>query len=107
MENKEKFLKAIDEKLKVKITFNSKSKGVITRICIPFDFGPSQKSDAIDKSNKYHLLDLDTPEPKEHNVPVSENRMMVIELLEENFDPADYVTWDPKWIYPRDWKDKS
>lgn len=43
MENKEKFFKAIDEKLKVKITFDSIEKGIITRVCIPFDFGPSQK----------------------------------------------------------------
>lgn len=107
MENKENFLKAIDEKLKIKITFDSIEKGVITRTCIPFDFGPSQKSDAIDKTDKYHVLDLDTPELKPHNLSVVEDKMLKVEILGENFNPSEYVTWEPSWIYPRDWGDKS
>lgn len=107
MENKEKFLKAIDDKLKIKITFDSKEKGVITRTCIPFDFGASQKEDAIDKSEKYHMLDLDSPEGKPHNLPVSVSQMTSIEVLEESFDPEKYVTWETNWIYKRDWGNKS
>ncbi len=109
MENKEKFLKAIDEKLKIKITFDSKEKGIITRTCIPFDFGPSQKKDAIDKTEKYHMYDLDSPDNGQHNLPVAENKMLKIEILEENFNPAEYVTWNPpyKWIHPRNWGIKS
>ncbi|NCN07093.1 hypothetical protein GW933_00205 [Candidatus Falkowbacteria bacterium] len=107
MQNKENFLKAIDEKLKIKITFNSIEKGEITRTCVPFDFGPSQKDDAIDKSNKYHVLDLDSPEGKPHNLAVAEDKMINIEILQEKFNPDDYVTWTPNWIYPRDWGNKS
>lgn len=107
MQNKENFLKAIDEKLKIRITFNSFEKGEITRICIPFDFGPSQKDDAIDKTEKYHVLDLDTPEEKPHNLAVAEDRMISVQVLQESFEPGEYVTWSPSWIYPRDWGDKS
>ncbi len=109
MENKEKFLRAIDKKLKVKITFNSIEKGVITRTCIPFDFGPSQKKDAIDKTEKYHMYDLDSPDNGQHNLSVTPEQLLDIVVLDEEFNPADYVIWDPpyKWIYPRDWGDKS
>lgn len=103
---KEKFLKAIDEKLKIEATFEAKEKGKITRTCIPFDFGPSQKVDAIDKTDKYHMLDLDSPEGR-HNLALTDGQIYNIEVLAENFDPADYVTWQPKWIYPRDWGNKS
>lgn len=103
---KEKFLHAIDNKLKVNITFNAKEKGQIIRVCIPFDFGASQKIDAIDKSEKYHVLDLDSPDGP-HNLALNPNEVVEIEILNENFDPAEYVNWQPNWIYKRDWGNKS
>ena len=92
---KEDFLYAIDHKLKVSITFNAKNKGVITRICIPFDFGASQKADAIDKSEKYHVLDLDSPDGP-HNLPIKPDDIINITVLDESFDPVVYVKWPPK-----------
>ncbi len=103
---KEKFLHAIDNKLKISITFNAKKKGQITRECIPFDFGASQKIDAINKIEKYHIWDLNSPDGP-HNLALNPDEVIEIEVLNENFDPADYVTWQPKWIYKRDWGNKS
>lgn len=100
---KEDFLRAIDNKLKVRITFDSKAKGRITRVCIPFDFGPSQKENAIDKSDKYHLWDLESPEGDSHNLSVAFDKIISLEVLNEGFDPGDFVSWEPKWIYQRDW----
>lgn len=101
---KEEFLRAIDNKLKVKVTFNAKEedKGQITRLCIPFDFGPSQKVDAIDKSEKYHLYDLDSPDGP-HNLPLNPDQIVHLEVLNESFNPVDYIKWPPKWIYKRNW----
>lgn len=101
---KEEFLRAIDNKLKVKVTFNAKEegKGQITRLCIPFDFGASQKVDAIDKSEKYHLYDLDSPDGP-HNLPLNPEQIVNLQVLSEGFDPTDYVKWPPNWIYKRDW----
>jgi hypothetical protein len=105
---KEKFLYAIDNKLKISVTFNSKKKGQITRECIPFDFGASKKIDAIDKTEKYHVYDLSSPSGKIHPIPINPENMLSIELLNENFNPDDYVTWTPiNWIYSRDWGNKS
>ncbi len=96
------FLKAIDNKLKVKITFNSKDRGQITRFCIPFDFGPSQKKDSLDRSSKYHVFDLNSPEGR-HNLSINPNTVVDIEILEESFEPSEFVKWTPSWIYARDW----
>lgn len=103
---KENFLNAIDNKLKIRVTFDAKEKGQITRICIPFDFGPSQKVYTIDKTDKYHMLDLDSPDGR-HNLGLIESQINSIEVLDETFDPSEYVKWQPKWIYQRDWGDKS
>lgn len=54
------FIEAINNKLILQITFDSKEKGIIKRTCIPFDFGPSRKyKDGLDR---YHVLDLDSPD---------------------------------------------
>ena len=37
------FIKSINERLIVKLTFKSVKNEVLTRNCIPFDFGPSRK----------------------------------------------------------------
>ncbi|MDD2766452.1 MAG: hypothetical protein PHH40_01640 [Candidatus Moranbacteria bacterium] len=100
---KENFLKAIDGKLKVRITWNSRSKGRIIRLCIPFDFGPSQKDNAIDKSDKYHVWDLESPEGELHNVSIDPARMVSIEVSGDTFEPGDYVKWKTSWVYRRDW----
>ena len=102
---KEEFFRAIDNKLKVRVTFNAKekNKGQITRTCIPFDFGPSQQTGAIDKSEKYHLYDLDSSD-RPHPLPLNPEQIVRFEVLSETFDPADYVTWKKiNWIYKRDW----
>lgn len=104
MTNKEIFLKAIHEKKLVEIVFNSFEKGVITRICIPFDYGPSRKYK--DNRERYHFFDLNSPEGK-HNLPVLPEQLMKIRILDKNFNPSDYVKWTPRWFVSRDWGDYS
>lgn len=106
MNNHAIFLNGIKDKLLINLTFKTQEKGVIKRKCVPFDFGPSKKKDSIDKTEKYHLWDLESPEvPPEHNLPVRPENIVAIELTSESFDPADYVTWTPPytWFIKRDW----
>lgn len=103
---KENFLRAIEEKLLVMVTFKSNDKGILVRKCVPFDFGPSKKPDAIDKTEKYHFWDLESPSiPPQHNLPVKPENIISIELSKENFDPKDYITWPApyNWFIARDW----
>ena len=100
MNNHETFLHAITNKTVIELIFNSKEKGVITRKCIPYDFGPSSKSSKI----KYHFHNLNSPKGP-HPLPVLPEQIIEIKLLNESFDPANYVTWKPpyNWFIKRDW----
>lgn len=93
-------LEGIHSKKKVEITFNSYEKGVISRLCIPFDIGPSRKYK--DGKNRYHFFDLNSPDGS-HNLSILPSQLLNIELISEDFNPADFVTWQPKWHITRDW----
>jgi hypothetical protein len=100
MSNYEKFIQAIHNKRIIVAKIDSKEKGVITRTCIPFDYGPSRiYKDGLDR---YHLYDLDSPEGK-HNLSVIPEQIIDIEITNEHFEPSDYVRWEPNWIIERDW----
>lgn len=98
------FIKAIQEKRIVTITFDSNEKGPISRKCIPFDFGPSRKFH--DNSDRYHFYDLDSPEGK-HNLSILEAQLINLVITEDTFEPGDYVRWMPNWFVQRDWGDYS
>ena len=101
MNNHNIFLYAITNKKVIELTFDSKDKGVITRKCIPFDFGPSRRNLKINPS-RYHLFDLNSPEGK-HTLSILPEQVIKINLLDETFNPADYVTWTPNWFIKRNW----
>jgi hypothetical protein len=94
------FMKSIEEKLIVKLTFNSVEKGILTRNCIPFDLGPSRRF--RDKSQRYHFLVLNGPEGR-HNLSVLPMQIVKIELTDLNFNPSKYIKWKPKWFLKRNW----
>ncbi|WP_028857222.1 hypothetical protein [Psychrilyobacter atlanticus] len=91
---------AIHSMKKVKVILNSKEKGRIERICIPFDFGPSRKYK--DKKSRFHFYDLDSPEGK-HNLSILPSQIINIEILKDSFSPEDYVKWQPNWFIVRNW----
>lgn len=100
MNNKDRFVEAINNKKLVSVKVFSKEKGTIKRVCIPFDFGPSRKyKDGLDR---YHFLDLDSPDGP-HNLSILPEQLNEIELLDEDFNPADYIHWKPNWYLERDW----
>jgi len=101
---KDSFIQAIREKRKVRLTFFSKEDGrPLTRLCAPMDYGPSRR--AHDKSDRYHLWDYES-DSKQHNLPLLPAQVHQIEVLDETFDPAEFVTWsttDSPWFVSRDW----
>ena len=100
MDIKSTFIEAIDSTKLVSVTVNSKEKGIIKRTCVPFDFGPSRKyKDGLDR---YHLLDLDSPDGP-HNLSILPDQLIDLEVLGKVFDPADYINWSPNWHLARDW----
>jgi hypothetical protein len=100
MEKKEIFLQAINDKKIVLVKVNSKEKGIIVREGVPFDFGPSRKFN--DDLNRYHFYDLNSPEGQ-HNLSITPDQLMEIEITDKSFEPKDYVKWTPRWFIKRDW----
>ncbi|CAH0435218.1 hypothetical protein CQ395_17020 [Clostridium neonatale] len=95
------FVQTINNKKIVKVVFDSNEKGIITRNCIPFDFGPSRRY--RDGKDRYHFYDLDSP-PGNYNLSILPSQILSIDIMEEGFDPAQCVTWTPiKWLLARDW----
>ena len=101
MNNHEKFIEAINTKKLIKISFDAKEKGIIERICVPFDFGPSRRN-MTPNPERYHMYDMDSPDG-EHTLSILPEQLLSVEVLDQNFDPADYVKWQPNWFIPRDW----
>lgn len=63
----EKFVQAINQKKLVLLKFDSNEKGIIIRMCVPYDFGPSRRYK--DGLNRYHFYDLDSPS-RNHNLSI-------------------------------------
>lgn len=104
MSNYEKFIYAIHNKNMLNLTFDSKQKGVITRLCIPFDYGPSRRYS--DGGDRYHFYDLNSPDGK-HNLSIVPEQVLKIEVLDRKFEPVDYIHWKPNWFVKRDWGEYS
>lgn len=93
-------IEAINTKVIVNLTFNTKEKGLIIRQCIPFDFGPSRRfKDGIDR---FHFYDIDSPDDN-HTLSIVPEQINSLTLTNNSFDPKHYVTWRPNWIIARDW----
>lgn len=105
MSDNDIFIKSINNKSLLRVEFNLVGKGVISRKCVPFDYGPNRKfKDGLDR---FHLYDLDST-GKNHDLFINPNEVVNIELLTENFEPAKYVTVPhKKWHIKRDWGELS
>ena len=101
---KEQFIKAIHEKKKVRITFFSKQDtSSLTRKCAPMDYGPSRRTTL--KNNRFHLWDYES-DTQRHTLSLNPEQIKSLEVLEETFDPSEFITWDTKsspWFIKRNW----
>jgi len=91
---------AINSKFIIELTFDSKEKGRITRTCVPFDIGPSRRSN--DNIEKFHFRDLNSPDGA-HTLSILPSSIKMLEVTNNHFNPADHITWVTNWHYPRDW----
>ncbi|MDI6603786.1 MAG: hypothetical protein QME35_01370 [Thermoanaerobacteraceae bacterium] len=104
MDNLEKFLYAINNLLKIRVSFYSKDDAkIITRVCAPMDYGPSRRAKI--KNDRFHLWDFESDE-KNHVLSLNPDQVKSIEVLEDKFNLEDFITWDlnsSPWFYKRDW----
>ncbi|QNW96945.1 hypothetical protein [Acinetobacter seifertii] len=108
MKFKEIFTQAINTKSKIQVTFFSKEDNTsLTRLCAPFDIGPSNRFK--DKTDRYHLWDYDS-DTGSHTLPLVDEQVIDIKILDEKFEPSDIINWNFKpnsWYLPRDWGNYS
>jgi hypothetical protein len=98
---RQKFKDAISTKNKIRITFfSNEDSSLIARVCAPMDFGPLRRSK--EKDDKYHMWDYESAKGP-HTLSLSIIQVSLIEVLEESFNPMEFVTWQPNWIFPRSW----
>lgn len=103
--SKDSFVQAICSKKKIRVTFYSKEDGeVIVRRCAPMDYGPSKR--AKDKSDRFHMWDYES-DREQHTLSLKPEQIRNIEILDETFEPSEFVTWQTDWIIPRDWGEYS
>lgn len=100
------FITGIDERRKVLLTFLSREDGDSrqTRTCAPMDFGPSNRTK--DKSDRYHLWDYESADGP-HTLSLLPERIVTVDPTGDFFDPAEFVSWETNWHYPRNWGDFS
>ncbi|QXP71527.1 hypothetical protein H0I29_05425 [Polaribacter sp. R2A056_3_33] len=97
---RKEFLKSINDKLIVNLTFRTVGGNIVTGKCIPYDLGPSRKY--RDKSQRYHFLILNGPKGK-HNISILPIQILKIELTNTHFNPSRYIKWKPNWHLKRNW----
>lgn len=98
---RDEFIGAIHTKNKIRLTFFSKEDGhSLNRTCAPMDYGPSSTSH--NKSDRFHSWDYDSDKER-HTLSLLPEQVQSVEVLPEHFDPAEFVTWQPRWIIKRDW----
>lgn len=101
---KDIFIKSIHSKNKIKITFYSKEDGCnLVRTCAPMDYGPSRRAKL--KNNRFHLWDYESDTQK-HTLSLNPDQISRLEVLEETFNPSEFITWDTKqspWFVKRNW----
>ena len=98
------FISAIHKKKKVRIAFFSKQDSdELVRKCAPMDYGPSRL--AKDKIDRFHFWEYEYDIPT-HLMSLNPDQIVKLEILDESFDPSEFITWDLKkspWFVSRDW----
>lgn len=95
------FVQAISARRKVQVRFFSKEDGAaLTRVCAPMDYGPGRRTH--DKSDRFWLWDYESDQGS-HTLGLKPDQVLDLAILDEVFDPAEFVTWTPAWFVPRNW----
>ncbi|MEN4605756.1 hypothetical protein L2D04_00375 [Pantoea agglomerans] len=102
---RDKFIDAIHNRSKIQLTFYSKEDdATITRLTAPMDFGPSRR--AHDKSDRFHFWDYESDE-KNHVLSLLPEAIESLMVIDQDFQPQEFVSWTPNWFIARDWGQHS
>jgi hypothetical protein len=95
------FINAIRNRTKINLTFFSKEDGKnITRLCAPMDYGPSRRTKNQD--DRYHLWDYES-DKSNHTLSLLPEQIINMDFTTINFEPSEFISWEPNWFVSRDW----
>jgi hypothetical protein len=99
--NHPRFIEALHAKKKVWVKFYSPvDNGILEHVCAPMDYGPGVEPP--DGLHRYWLWDYtSTTEP--HTLGLIPQQIVQLEVLGEEFNPADFGVRPAPWCIPRDW----
>jgi len=101
IQNHQDFIGSIHSTRKVRITFFSEEdNGYIERTCAPMDYAVGQR--IRDNIKRYWVWDYDS-DTRNHTLGIKPERIKSLVVLNETFDPSEFVTWRPNWDIPRQW----
>ena len=97
------FIDAIDSATLVVVEFFSKADGrMLVRACAPMDYAPPSRG--RDRSHRYHFWDYESGGLlPPHPLSMLADQIRRMSPTSDRFDPGDFVTWPPRWSYPREW----
>lgn len=99
--NHEQYIEAISAKKKVNVRFYSKAdNGVLERICAPMDYGPG--GEVPDGLHRYWLWDY-ASNTGTHPLGLLPQQIVDLQVLGEEFNPADFGIRASPWFIPRNW----
>jgi hypothetical protein len=93
------FLKSINDKLIVNLTFRTVKGSIVKRRCVPYNFG---YTGFRDKSQRYSFLVL-KGKAKSHPLVLLPKQVLKIELTDVRFNPMSFIKWKPKWFSKTLW----
>jgi hypothetical protein len=100
------FIEAIHNLRLVEVVFSAKKYGgdLIVCRCAPMDYGPTR----IDRcaTDRYHLWvyeNLSAQADGWHPLMPIPHSVATIDMLDDGFDPGEFLDWPPSWWIPRDW----
>lgn len=98
---RDKFIDAIHNRSKIQLTFYSKEDdATIKRLTAPMDFGPSRR--AHNKSDRFHFWDYES-DKKNHVLSLLPEAIESLMVIDQDFQPQEFVSWTPNWFIARDW----
>lgn len=83
------FVNAINEKKKIKMLKRDKEWNIVEKYYIPWDLAVGKKN-IKDKREKYWNYNIED----KHTSPTNQEDVVKIIVLDETFDPADYIDWE-------------
>lgn len=99
------FIAGIHQRKKMVVRyFSNKDQKYVIRKVAPMDFGP--KSGEASGIDRYHVWDYESPS-KPHPASLDPSQIQSFTVLEDQFDPAEFVTWKTNWHVKRDWGEYS